>query len=607
MIKLTIGRKIFCGFLILIILSAAFLLISFPSLSEINILSSRVIPISEEMDSLQRYTKKVKQLENKIELYFTIRSEESQEEVVNVVKDLNKLVSQTKELQANNGVNEVAGVALKLTSATYTLLGFMDNKASSYDINVQIIRVNKLLAVFDKLQESLQGQGLEIFKKNVSRQKQIIDNLLDMFLIVEISIVFFGLLASFFLSKLITRSLSRLKKATGDIASGNFESRIDITSKDDIGELAKSFNSMADDLKTKTVSKEYVDSIISNMAEMLIVVNSDLKIRQVNDAVYGLLGYEEGELLGEPLEKIFATDTAQHNKADLCERIKGGDVFNYEASCQAKYGDAFPVLFSASVMRDESGEIIYVVCTAWDITERKLAEKKIAEISEMKSQLTSMVSHELRTPMAAIKSGINIVLDGLAGEVNDEQKEILNLSRRNVDRLARLINDVLDFQKISAGRMTFNIEENDINKIVKENCEPMKALVEGKGLKFKMDLAKDLPKVRCDRDKISQVINNLVNNAIKFTDKGSICVRTQADEAGAGVMVSDTGAGIGPENIPKVFHSFEQFHRASNTSDGGTGLGLAICKEIIEKHNGRIQVESTLGKGSEFYFVLPCD
>jgi PAS domain S-box-containing protein len=603
-VKLTIGRKIFAGFLILIVLSAAFLLLSFPSLSEINILSSRVVPLSQEIGVLQEYTNQAKQLESKIELFFTIRSKESQEEVIRAVSDLNKMVFQSVDAQDSRALAEASQVLRKLTSATYTLMGYMEDKASSYDINMGIIKVNELFSEFQRLQKELQRRNLEILKLNVERQEKIINTLLDMFLVVEISIVFFGFIASFVLTKAITRSLSKLSKGTRDISSGNFEAKIDISSKDEIGDLAASFNLMAENLLKTTVSKQYVDNIISNMAETLLVVDHQLIIKQANGAAYSLLGYQEGELLGKGLSDILSFD--DENQAEgLLRSVKEGSLNNLEICFRGKQGEVIPILFSAAAIKDDNGEVVYAVCTAWDITERKLAEQKIAEVSSMKSKLTSMVSHELRTPMAAIKSGITIVLDRLAGEVNDEQEEILNLARRNVDRLARLVNDVLDFQKLEAGKMTFSFQDNDLNSIVKDSCDSLCLLIKQKGLNFKVELADSPLLVSCDRDKMNQVVVNLLNNAIKFTDCGGISVKTKAEGNKATVIVSDTGIGLKDEDKERVFYSFEQIKRYGGGGPGGTGLGLAICKEIIERHNGRIWVESQFGRGSEFCFSLP--
>ncbi|MDP2922867.1 MAG: ATP-binding protein [Candidatus Omnitrophota bacterium] len=225
--------------------------------------------------------------------------------------------------------------------------------------------------------------------------------------------------------------------------------------------------------------------------------------------------------------------------------------------------------------------------------------------SRIKSDFTSMVSHELRTPLSAIKEGIAIVLDKTAGEINAEQKEFLEIAKRNVDRLTRLINDVLDFQKLESGRTVFNIEENDINEVVKEAQETMVPLAAEKGLYFILKLSEELGKIKFDKDRITQVLANLVNNAIKVTEKGGITVRTGKKDNAILVSVQDTGPGIKNEDIPQLFQRFVQLEKGIYRKPGGTGLGLAISKEIIAAHKGRIWAESEFGKGATFYFTLP--
>jgi len=241
-----------------------------------------------------------------------------------------------------------------------------------------------------------------------------------------------------------------------------------------------------------------------------------------------------------------------------------------------------------------------------EVAIRKRVEKKLKKAMEIKSSFTSMVSHELRTPLTAIKEGIGIVLDGTAGKVNSEQQEFLDIAQRNIDRLARLINNVLDFQKLGTGKVEFNIEENDINEAVEDAVATLKPLMEDKGLKLTVNLDKSLPKMEFDRDRIAQVITNIMSNAVKFTEKGSIAVKTakKGDNAVC-VSVRDTGKGIKKVDLERAFHEFEQLETEIDRKTGGTGLGLAISKEIVERHKGKMWVESKWGKGSTFYFILP--
>ncbi len=236
-----------------------------------------------------------------------------------------------------------------------------------------------------------------------------------------------------------------------------------------------------------------------------------------------------------------------------------------------------------------------------DLTEAKLNLEKVLKI---KSDFTAMVSHELRTPLAAIKEGIAIVSDGTTGELNPRQKEFLDIARKNVDRLSRLINSILDFQRLESGKLHFHIIDNDINEIVVDVHNTMSSLARDKGLEFRLSLGKDIGRVKFDRDRIIQVLTNLVNNAIKFTDHGWIEVTTVREEDKVKVSVSDSGLGIRKEDIPRLFGQFVQLHTGVERR-GGSGLGLAISKQIIEAHKGVIWVESEEGKGSAFVFTLP--
>jgi signal transduction histidine kinase len=231
--------------------------------------------------------------------------------------------------------------------------------------------------------------------------------------------------------------------------------------------------------------------------------------------------------------------------------------------------------------------------------------KDLEEALRIKADFTSMVSHELRTPLTAIKEGIALVIDGTTGELNKDQKEFLGIAKRNVDRLARLINDVLDLQKLESGKLTFMLAPEDINGLVHEAYDTMITIAKNKALDIELKLAEGLPNIVFDRDKITQVLTNLVNNAIKFTDAGKITITTENKGNVIQVSVKDSGPGIKEEDIPKLFRHFEQLEKGTERRTGGTGLGLAISKEIVEMHGGKIWAESVYGQGATFIFNLP--
>jgi len=234
-----------------------------------------------------------------------------------------------------------------------------------------------------------------------------------------------------------------------------------------------------------------------------------------------------------------------------------------------------------------------------------LANDEILRLAQIKSDFTSMVSHELRTPLMVIKEGISIVGEGAAGPVNDEQLDYLDTAKRNVDRLSRLINDVLDFQKLDSAHMAMTFSLHDLNDIVQTVADGFKAIADKKGLKIETNLQTDLPRIVLDKDRIEQVLVNLINNAITFTNKGRILLSSSKMDNAVRVSIRDEGIGIRKEDIGRLFQSFSQLSSGTERRTGGSGLGLAISRKIIELHRGTLRVESTVGQGSTFYLVLP--
>lgn len=239
--------------------------------------------------------------------------------------------------------------------------------------------------------------------------------------------------------------------------------------------------------------------------------------------------------------------------------------------------------------------------------ELEIANKKLKAMYEMQKEFTSTVSHELRTPLASIKTAIDLVVKKMVGEINTEQEEVLGRAKSNVDRLKRLIDDILDLTKIESGKMQMNFLVNDINKVIQDVIEAQKDVAQSRGLHLKTELNNQLPKVPFDSDRMIQVLNNLLSNAMKFTKQGGITVITQnkSEENHIVVSIKDTGKGIAEADLSKLFQKFQQIESAQDNEEGGTGLGLAICKEIVSRHGGKIWVESKPGEGTTFSFILP--
>jgi signal transduction histidine kinase len=238
--------------------------------------------------------------------------------------------------------------------------------------------------------------------------------------------------------------------------------------------------------------------------------------------------------------------------------------------------------------------------------ELKLANSQLKALYDVQKEFSSTLSHELRTPLASIKAAIDIVISGTAGEPTAEQKNFLSRAKTNVDRLNRLINDILDLAHLESGKTMLNRTPADINKIIQSVAQAQETVAQAKGLYLKVSLDPRIGELSLDQDKIIQVLNNLINNALKFTETGGVTVVSRMDEGGhqVEVRVQDTGFGIKEEDIVKLFKKFQQLGEP-HQRQAGTGLGLAICKEIVRQHGGKGGVESKPAQGSCFYFILP--
>jgi signal transduction histidine kinase len=245
-----------------------------------------------------------------------------------------------------------------------------------------------------------------------------------------------------------------------------------------------------------------------------------------------------------------------------------------------------------------------------EITQRKRAEDELKETMELKSQFISTVSHELRTPLTGMIEGIAIVLDEVAGPINEKQAKFLTIAKRNADRLNDLINDVLDLQKFGAGKTRLDIQSHDIKQTVLEVQEIMTLYADKRSIEMSFAISDEVSKAKFDRAKIIQVLTNLVSNAIKFTpEKGRISVSVQRRDppkADWVISVHDTGMGIPKEELPKIFDPFYRVNRPGQHVQG-TGLGLAIVNKIVKLHNGLIEVESKINHGTTFTIYLPLD
>jgi signal transduction histidine kinase len=231
--------------------------------------------------------------------------------------------------------------------------------------------------------------------------------------------------------------------------------------------------------------------------------------------------------------------------------------------------------------------------------------RQVEEASKHKSQFLANMSHELRTPLNAILGYAELVLDGIYGDAPEKMRNVLERIQTNGKHLLGLINDVLDLSKIEAGQLVLSLNDYSVKDMMQGVYVAVEPLAGNKKLNFKLEVPPDLPPARGDERRLSQVLLNLVGNAIKFTDTGEVAMKASAANGSYTVAVRDTGPGIAEADQAKIFEEFQQSESTHTKAKGGTGLGLAIAKRIVEMHGGRLWVESTLGNGSTFFFTIP--
>ncbi|MDP8233371.1 MAG: ATP-binding protein [Candidatus Saelkia tenebricola] len=436
--------------------------------------------------------------------------------------------------------------------------------------------------------------------------------------LILITVFIFAL--AFLLGKIISHYISKpvleLKDALGKVREGNMDNvpKVTIKSQDEIGDFTNAFNKMIDDLKMKTTSIHKLDEEITirkniehdlqrekkktetileaTLAGIVLIDAETYEIVEANPMAVKMIGIPKEEIIGKVCHNFICSEEA--GKCSITDLNK--NINNTERILLRPGGESLPILKTATKISMENK--VYIVESFIDITERK-------EIEKLKDEFISTVSHELRTPLSIIKEGISLVLDGILGDINDQQSDILITAKENINRLARIINDLLDISKIEAGKIDLVKEKVNIVDLINEVVATFKIEAEKKGLKIKSELVDKEITVYSDRDKILQVLINSIGNSLKFTEVGGITVSLRKKDHEIECAVHDTGGGISKEDLPQIFGKFKQVGRTPGPGIKGTGLGLNISKGIIETHDGKIWVESEINKGTTFYFTLP--
>jgi len=345
---------------------------------------------------------------------------------------------------------------------------------------------------------------------------------------------------------------------------------------------------------------------------ILVALDAKQKVSLINKKGCEILGYPENEIIGKKWFDNLVPDRVRSEVVAVFNKLMAGEielVEYYENPVLTKTGGELLIAWHNAILTDEKGNIIGTLSSGEDITERRLLWKRMIEyeeLSKLKSDILSTVSHELRTPLAIIKGYSTMLLDYTQRLSSKEKAEHLRSIDNATDRLTELVDHLLDMSRMDAGLLKLDMAFTSISKVIEG------AVAEASLRAPKHNIASHaggrLPRVNIDIKRIRQVLDNLIDNACKYSDEGTeVVVSVQREGKELVVSVADQGAGIHAEEVNRVFDRMYSAEKRLTAGGEGLGLGLAISKGLVEAHGGRIWVESKRGKGSTFYFTLPLD
>jgi len=475
---------------------------------------------------------------------------------------------------------------------------------------------------------------------------------------IFLGIMVIGFMASPLISRDIIRPVRMLARSARQVAAGDFSTHVDVVTSDEIGSLAKSFNSMIDRLEEFRDSlmreKVYTEEIIRSMMNALFVTDRYMEIVRVNQAACQILGFSEQELKGRHISYVFAGDQRWE---DFADSIFTTPVESIETTLLKKDGRELAVLMSASGMTEEDQGFDGVVFVAQDITEIKAAqellmsshndlevkirertdelalmnqhlEQEIAERNRAEEELVRIneslerknqelqeflfiASHDLQEPLRKIRAFSDRLMAKHSGSLDEKGTDYLRRMSSSADRMQRLISGLLEFSRVTADETGF--EQVDLNELIRDVLSDFEVVIEESGATVEVS---DLPVIEADPRQMRQLFQNLIGNALKYRKEGIEPVVTisgvleDGGENGKSVaekicriVVKDNGIGFDEKYLDRIFRVFQRLHNRNDYE--GTGIGLSLCRKIVERHGGELTARSSPGGGSSFIVTLP--
>lgn len=442
--------------------------------------------------------------------------------------------------------------------------------------------------------------GALYVKSDIEQKYTEISNTALIFFTASLIAGLISIIVALLVARSITKPIKEMQKQAVRIAQGDYSEKVDVQGHDELSQLAETFNKLSDRIEdaqdTMEAERNRLDSVLTHMTDGVIATDRRGKVITINEMALSLLNTTNEQAIGQSILTLLDLE----EEYTLRKLLETPEEILINRSKSDSEEDRMTLRSDFAMIRRESGFISGLVVVIHDVTEQE-------KTAEERHQFVSNVSHELRTPLTSVRSYLEALEEG-AWEDKAVAPDFIHVTLGETDRMIRMINDLLNLSRMDSGAQQMDLELVNFNELVDYILDRFDMMVNSQEKTYRIIrefTERDLW-VEIDTDKIMQVIDNIMNNAIKYSpDGGKIEVHLMETHNNVVLSISDEGLGIPKKDLEKVFERFYRVDKARARQQGGTGLGLAISKEVMKAHQGQIWVESVEGKGSTFYISLP--
>ncbi|GCF95248.1 PAS domain-containing sensor histidine kinase [Enterococcus florum] len=442
--------------------------------------------------------------------------------------------------------------------------------------------------------------GALYVKSDIEQKYTEISNTAIIFFTASLIAGMISMVVALLVARSITKPIEEMRKQAIRIAQGDYSDKVEVHGHDELSQLAETFNKLSDRIEdaqdTMEAERNRLDSVLTHMTDGVIATDRRGKVITINEMALSLLDVTNETAIGSSILTLLDLE----EEYTLRKLLEAQEELQLDRSKSDRDEDRMILRADFAMIRRESGFISGLVVVLHDVTEQE-------KTAEERRQFVSNVSHELRTPLTSVRSYLEALDEG-AWQEKEIAPQFINVTLGETDRMIRMINDLLNLSRMDSGNQQLDLEFVNFNELVDYVLDRFDMMVTNQDKKYQIirDFTERDLWVEVDTDKIMQVIDNIMNNAIKYSpDGGKITVHLVETHNNVVLSVKDQGLGIPKKDLDKVFERFYRVDKARAREQGGTGLGLAISKEVIKAHKGSIWVESIEGRGSTFYISLP--